>query len=58
MTREKSVIISESSDELTAEKAKETVRINDGVHEVIREVTREFRKVSIGKLSLFWLNTI
>ena len=53
MPREKSVIISESSNELTAEKAKETVRTNDGVHEVIREVTREFRKVSIGKPTSF-----
>ena len=53
MRREKSVTISESRNELSAEKAKETVRINNGVCEVIREVTREFRKVSIGKISFF-----
>ena len=53
MRREKSVIVSESRNELSAEKAKETVRMNNGVCEVIREVTREFRKASIGKLVLF-----
>ena len=58
MPREKSVIISESSTELSAEKAKETVRRNGDVHEVVREVTREFRKISIGKLNTFRSSTI
>ena len=54
MAREKTVIISESSNELAGEKAKETVREQDGVREVIREVTREFRKVTIGSSPFIW----
>ena len=54
MAREKSVIISESSNELAGEKAKETVREKDGVREVIREVTREFRKITIGNSPFIW----
>ena len=54
MGREKSVVVSGSnSNQLTSDIARETVREENGVREVTREVIRQFKEISIGQSFLF-----
>ena len=49
MSREKTVIVTKSGNQLTGETAREVVREENGYRETLREVTRSFKEVSLGQ---------
>ena len=59
MSREKTVIVTQSGNQLSGETAREVVREENGYRETLREVTRSFREVSLGqKLDKLNVNNI